>query len=57
MPGEPRLIDYVTGALCRCVPCCCKPDEGHKSEDFQRWERAMEQWEAQGGRGSGASAE
>jgi hypothetical protein len=55
--GEPRLIDYVTGATCRCFPCCCKPGDGHKSEGYRRWEQAMELWEASRGRGSIPSAQ
>lgn len=55
MTGEPKLIDYLTGeGLCRCMVCCCKSGTGHQSEGYRRWAAAMERWEAEHGRGSGA---
>ena len=42
------------GALCRCLSCCCRPGEGHRSKAYREWMARMEAHED--GRGSGASA-
>jgi hypothetical protein len=53
---EPLPGDFGVPVLCRCLTCCCKPNEGHRSRAYREWSAAMDKWEARRGRGSGAPA-
>lgn len=36
----------LPGGLCRCMTCCCKPDEGHNHPAWQVYEREQRAAEA-----------
>lgn len=40
-------------SLCRCLPCCCKPGEGHNDPRWIAYEQALDELEeAYGGSAS-----